>query len=229
MKAADLYRVTKYFAGELKNSAGKIPRDQKGLFAVPRAQILQESMSVYDRVSREYPFLKFSDRIPKGVHFSRIMSRLDFTGVYCPFTGESNVNMDSPSCLLPSTIVHELAHQRGFSSEQECNFLAILASTTCKKADYTYSGWLLGYIYLGNALYRADRTEWKEVYSSLPETVRTDLNYNNAYWAQFQHSTVKKVSNNVYDRFLKGYGEKKGLQSYGTVVDMLVAYYKNKL
>ena len=30
----------------------------------------------------------------------------------------------------------------------------------------------------------------------------------------------------MYDGLLKGYGEEMGIRSYGTVVDMLVAYYK---
>ena len=225
----DLNRVTAYFAGQLSAAAGKVPRSADGQFAVPRDRIFAESTRAYSAVERDYPFLQFPDRVPKQVHFSRIMSLLDFTGVYCPFTGESNLNVDSPASLLPATIAHELAHQRGISSEQECNFLGVLASTTCGKSDYAYSGWLLGYIYLGNALCSADRPAWKKIYASLPKTVRADLDANNAYWAQFDNSGVKKISNKVYDNFLKGYGERKGLQSYGTVVDMLVAYYKNKV
>ena len=225
----DLYRVTAYFAQQLKDTAGRVPRSGSGQFAVPRAQIFRESTSVYSAVERDYPFMKFPDRVPKKVHFSKVMSLLDFTGVYCPFTGESNLNVDSPASLLPSTIAHELAHQRGFSSEQECNFLGVLASTTCGHPDYAYSGWLLGYIYLGNALYSSDRAKWKTVYFSLPLMVRADLDANNAYWDRFHNKMVKKISNRVYDSYLKGYGETKGLQSYGTVVDMLVAYYKNKI
>lgn len=224
----DLYRVTAYFAQRLNDTAGRVVRRGDGQFAVPRERIFRESTAAYSAVEQEYSFLKFPDRVPKKVHFSKVMSLLDFTGVYCPFTGESNLNVDSPACLLPSTISHELAHQRGISSEQECNFLGVLASTTCGKADYAYSGWLMGYIYLGNALYSADRAQWRKAYSSLPLMVRADLDANNAYWDQFRGSEVKKVSNKVYDGFLKSYGEKKGLQSYGTVVDLLVAYYKNK-
>ena len=223
----DLYAVTQYFADQLNATADTVARDQDGRFDVPRAEILAESVHVYDRAADKFPFLAFQDQPPKAIHFSRIMSMLDFTGVYCPFTGESNVNVDAPECLLPSTIAHELAHQRGIASEQECNFLAILSGTTCGSPDYAYSGWLLGYIHLGNALYRADRTRWSEVYNSLSESVRTDLDTNNAYWAQFRSSAVKKVSNSVYDKFLKGYGETDGLKSYGTVVDLLVVYYKN--
>ena len=178
-------------------------------------------------MEEQFPFLAFDDPGVKGVRFSRIMSALDFTGVYCPFTGESNVNIDSPACLLAATAAHELAHQRSIASEQECNFLAILASTTCGSDVYAYSGWLLVYIHLGNALYKAVPEAYAAVLATLPETVRTDLRDNNAYWAQFQDGAARKASNTVYEGFLKSYGEERGLQSYGTVVDMLVVYYKD--
>lgn len=222
----DLYRVTAYFARELNETAGKVDRDTDGLFAVPRDQILAESPHAYDGLTQRWPFLQFDSKPPKQVHFSRIMSMLDFTGIYCPFTGETNVNVDSPACLLAATASHELAHQRGITSEEECNFLAVLACTTCGNDTYAYSGWLMGYIYLGNALYSADHDRWQTVYDSLPETARADMKNNNAYWAQFDKSITKKVSNEVYDRFLKGYGQTEGLKSYGMVVDLLVAYYK---
>lgn len=222
----DLAAVTRYFAERLEETADAVPRDAQEHFSVPREEILAAGVDAYSVLDDTYPQLAFPDTPPKAVHFSGIMSLLDFTGVYCPYTGESNVNVASPACLLPSTVAHELAHQRGYTSEQECNFLAILASTTCGRTDYAYSGWLLGYIYLGNALYRADHDAWEAVYTSLPESVRADLSDNNAYWAPYRTSTVKKVSNTVYESFLKSYGEERGLQSYGTVVDLLVVYYK---
>ena len=221
----DLTAVTEQFAAHLAETADQVPRDENGCFAASRAEILAMSTQVYSAVERQFPFLAFEDPGVKAVHFSRIMSLLDFTGVYCPFTGESNVNMDSPACLLPSAVAHELAHQRSISSEQECNFLAVLASTTCGSDVYAYSGWLLGYIHLGNALYRADPEAYRAIRDTLPDTVRADLAENNAYWAQFRDQPVKKLSNKVYGDFLKSYGESQGLQSYGTVVDLLVAYY----
>ena len=159
--------------------------------------------------------------------FSRLMSIMDFTGVYCAWTGESNVNVDSPACLLPATVAHELAHQRGIASEQECNFLGVLASTTSGNPAYVYAGWLSGYIYLGNALYRVAPESYWAIRNAMPDTVKADLAYNNAYWAQFQDSVVQTVSNQVYDGLLKAYGDERGIQSYGTVVDLLVAYYRD--
>ena len=222
----DLRTVTAYFAQNLAQAAENVPRDQYGLFAVSREEILSKSSGVYRGAEALFPFLEFQDRGVKPMTFSRLMSRMDFTGFYCAYTGESNVNVDSPACFLPSTIAHELGHQRGFASEQECNFLAVLAATTSGEPAYEYSGWLLGYIYLGNALYAADQEAYWSVRDALPETVLADLQYNNAYWAQFRDTAVQKVSTTVYDGLLKGYGEERGIQSYGTVVDMLVAYYK---
>lgn len=225
----DLLNVTLYFAMNLSEAADDVARDENGLFAVPREEILAGSTHAYGQVEQEFPFLAFDDPGVKPVYFSRVMSALDFTGMYCPFTGESNVNMDSPACLLASTVCHELAHQRGITSEQESNFLAVLASTTCGDPTYAYAGWLMGYIHLGNALYRVNPEIYRAIQEVLPETVRADLRAQSAYWDQFRDKTPQKVSNQVYDGLLKVYGQEMGLQSYGTVVDMLVVYYKDKI
>ena len=225
----DLRAVTELFAAGLQETADAVPRDENGVFAASRQEILADSAYTYDNVEKIFPVLAFEDQAPKAVYFSRILSRLDFTGIFCPYTGEANVNVDSPAAFLPATAAHELAHQRGFSSEQECNFIAILASTTAENPITNYSGWLLGYVYLGNALHRADREAWEQVYDSLPVGVKLDLIDNNEYWDQFEDTVVQQVSNTMYDGLLKSYGEEKGIQSYGTVVDMLVAYYKERI
>ena len=225
VRQEDLTAVTAEFAQQLSQAAGEVPRDENGLFAVSREEILADSPYVYDTLEQQFPFLTFDDTGVKGMSFSRLMSIIDFTGFYCPYTGEANVNVDSPACLLPSTAAHEMAHQRGIASEQECNFLAILASTTSGNPAYVYSGYLMGFIHLGNALYRVDPETYWTIRDQLPESVEADLAYNNAYWDQFEDSVVQQASNHIYDGMLKAYGDENGIASYGTVVDLLVAYY----
>ena len=168
--------------------------------------------------------LRAGERRPKAFRCSDALSAIGFTGFFFPFTGEANLNVDSPAAWLPSTICHELAHLRGVASEQECNFIAILAATRSDDPAYRYSGWLLGYIYLANALYRYAPDRWQAIRETLPESVVADIRANNAYWAQFE-GPVSTAWDRVYDSFLKGYGDADGVQSYGTVVDLLLAYY----
>ena len=220
----ELAQVTEYFARQLADCAGQVRRDENGLFAESRDDIFADSVRVFDGVYDAFPCLRMEDHVPKGVRFSTALSAMDFTGFYFPFTGEANLNIDSPACYLPSTIAHEMAHQRGIASEQECNFIAIAASTTAASAAYRYSGWLMGFTYLSNALYRADPEAWQAVRVLLPDTVVADLRDNSAYWAAFE-GPVNDAAQKVYDSFLKSSGDPRGTQSYGTVVDMLMAYY----
>ena len=227
--AEDLEAVTAYFAQQLAAAADSMPRDENGVYAVPKEQILAESRLVYGGVTELFPFLDFRDTGVKAVRCSRFMSIMGFTGVYFACIGESNVNVDSPACLLPSTVAHELAHQRGIAWEQECNFLGVLASVTSGMPDYVYSGWLLGFIHLGNALYETDPEAYWAIRNALPETVSADLRDNNAYWDQFRDNVVEKVSDTVYDAALKSYGDTNGMKSYSMVVELLVAYYKDRI
>ena len=227
--AEDLEAVTAYFAQQLADTADSVPRDENGVYAVPKEQILAESRLVYGGVTELFPFLDFRDTGVKAVRCSRFMSIMGFTGVYFACIGESNVNVDSPACLLPSTVAHELAHQRGIAWEQECNFLGVLASVTSGMPDYVYSGWLLGFIHLGNALYETDPEAYWAIRNALPETVSADLRDNNAYWDQFRDNVVEKVSDTVYDAALKSYGDANGMRSYSMVVELLVAYYKDRI
>lgn len=219
-----LETVTRYFARLANEYALEVRRDESGLYCEDETAIFDESASLYDEIEKEMPFLAGRGLRAKPFMFSRAMSYINFTGFFFPFTGEANINTDSPACMMPSTIAHELAHQRGVAPENEANFVAVRASLAGGSAAYRYSACLLAYIHLGNALYSADNDAWREVYNSLNEQVRADLDDNNRYWERFE-TPVSEVSDSVYTGFLQSYGQSLGLRSYGACVDLLVAYY----
>ena len=225
LELEELETVTRWFAALASEYADEVPRDENGACTTDRDSVLDRAAGVFEGAAELYPFLDGEALRPKPIHFSRIMSYLDFTGFFFPMTGEANLNMDSPVFLLPSTSQHEIAHQRGVAMEQECNFVAVLSCLKSEYADFRYAGAALAYIYLGNALAGADYEAYTEIYYSLSDTVRADFKAQSAYWDEFRDSAAQKASNTVYDSFLKSNGQELGMQSYGACVNLLVHYY----
>lgn len=220
----ELETVTRYFA-EQANAAGEhVERGEDGVFRADKSDIFRRSPDIYGGAEQIFPCLAAPAVRAKPVLLSRLLSYIRYTGFFFPYTAEANLNADSPACLLPSTIAHELAHLRGVAREDEANFCAVVACMESGDEDYRYSGALLAYIYLGNALYSADYDAWREVYSMFSENVRADLRANNDYWARFE-TPAADVSEKVYESFLQTYGDDRGMQSYGACVDLLTVYY----
>lgn len=219
-----LETVTVYFAEKLNYYSGQVQRDSDGFYTADRQRILECSHEVYSGLEKQFPCLEGPDINAKGLRFSRVLSYMDFTGFFFPFTAEANVNTDFPPGLFASTVAHELAHQRGVAKEQEANFAAVLSCLDYGNADYCYSACMLAYTHLGNALHGASYGAWQMVYSGLNESVKLDFAAARAYWQQFE-TPVQTVSTGIYEGFLQSYDQTLGMKSYGACVDLLVNYY----
>ena len=224
ISAKDLELVTVYFAARLNELAPEVPRNAAGQCRTDRGEILARSPQIFRAAVEHFPCLDGPEVPAKGMLFSKIMSIIDFTGFFSPFTAEANVNRDFPPALFASTVAHELSHQRGVAKEQEANFVAVLACLESGDAEYSYSACLLAYIHLSNALYSVNPGTWRMIDAGLCEGVQADLQENNAYWARFE-SPVQTVTNTVYEGFLQSYEQTLGMRSYGACVDLLVNYY----
>ena len=219
-----LESVTRFFAEKANEYASRVPRDERGVCCSDRQKILAQSPEVFAETEKLWPCLAGPPLAAKGIFCSRVMSYLDFTGFFFPFTAEANVNTDAPVSDLAATVAHELSHQRGVAKEQEANFVAVLASLNYGDPDYVYSACLMAYTHLGNALYKADPAAWEEIFDGLCEEVLRDLRAQREYWRQFD-TPVQTASNTVYENFLYSYDQTLGLKSYGACVDLLVNYY----
>jgi len=218
-----LLAVTAFFVENARELSDDVRRDPDGHYAEDYNEYSARIYSVYDNITDEFPALDGKTRVPKKMLFSRLMSRLGFTGFYFALTGETNINTDAPACLIPSTLAHEAAHQRGVNSEDEANFAAIAACITSDDVVYQYAGFLKGTINLMNALYRVSPEDWYALYTSFSDEMHIDWADNNAYWASME-SKVTEVSENIYDSYLKSNSQELGIQSYGACVDLLVEW-----
>lgn len=179
------------------------------------------------RLGEEFPVLAGFYPAPKPLLLSRILSVQQLCGVYSPFTVEANYNREMPLYNIPHTICHELSHLTGFMREDEANFIGYAACIHSENLYFRYSGYLMGWVYAGNALAQADPEGFAALRSALPQAALTDLSYNNAYWDAFQ-GKVAEVSTRVNDTYLKLQDQQDGVQSYGRVVDLMLAYHRRQ-
>lgn len=224
-----LLYTTLWFADQAAELSDQVQRDSEGHFAEEQKDYFRRGAAVYDNIVEEFPFLELPSVQTKPLFFSRLQSIMGFTGVYFPFTGEANVNVDAPACLRPATIAHEMAHQRMVASEDEANFVGIAAAISSDDVVFQYSGYLFGLIQLSNALHDISPDAWYSVIDlCFTDQLRTDWNDNHYYWEALSspvEKAVEEVSEQAYDSFLKGNGQALGIASYGACVDLLITYY----
>jgi len=147
------------------------------------------------------------------------------TGIYFPFTGEANINIAIPDLYLPSTTLHEMAHQRGYANEDEANFIAYLASVYHPDVDFKYSGYILALNHTANELYSTDYDTYIKLSKNISNDVLADLQYNNEFWQKYS-GKIDEISNKFNDSYLKANGVKDGTASYRKIVDLLLTHYK---
>ncbi len=189
-------------------------------------EIGKEAAESFDKLAEKYPVLGGNYGTPKPVSFSKFMSRMEITGIYWPFTLEANVNVDTTEYSIPVTMNHELAHLRGFMREDEANFIAYLACRESEDLTFQYSGVMLALSYVSNELYKAD----KELYGKVAELYNpymiADMREEYYYWKQFEDTVISTISNTMNDTYLKANNQADGVKSYGRMVDLLLAEYR---
>lgn len=184
-------------------------------------RIQEKGVAAMNRLAEQYPVLSGYYPSPKPVIVSELLSIQQCSGVYSPFTIEANYNNDMVPYNIPHTICHEMSHLRGFMREDEANFIGYLACLGSENADYRYSGYLLGWIYAGNALAKVDYEEYVRLYDRLLESVRMELSENSRFWEQYE-GRAAEVQEKVNDAYLKVNGQSEGVKTYGRVVDLMI-------
>ena len=105
--------------------------------------------------------------------------------------------------------------------------MAYLACRHSEYADFRYSGAMLAFVYTNNALISADPELGNEIFQTLCKGAQIDFAVNSAYWKQFE-GPVSEISSTVNDAYLKANRQEDGVKSYGRMVDLLLADYRQR-
>lgn len=228
----DLYNLCDYLADKLNKAREDVAVDENGVMKLSyenNRELLSKAGTVMSEFVSDYPAYKYSTGTVKPVLASKYMSYTEIVGIYVPFTMEANINMDVPDHNHPVDALHELAHLRGVMPEDEANYVAYLACISSGEEDFIYSGYMLAFILSSNRLYDEDKELYRQVQNKLSDGVINDIKADITYWKKYETPTANKisnVSNKVNDTYLNLNGQTEGTKSYGMLVDLLLAEFK---
>jgi len=224
---AELCDVLISQANRLRDKIGQIPSNSKDMPQNYR-DILAKADLGYQAASAIYPQLGGEYGKPKPVLLSELMSFSGIAGMYFPFTGEANVNVSVPLFMLPSTVCHEMAHQRGFAREDEANYIAYLTCKLHPDPYFQYSGTMLALIHSMNTLYEYDPGKYISLHRNYNSGVSQDLAQLSAFWEKYE-GPVEETTEKINDTYLKANRQAEGVDSYGRMIDLLLAELRQKM
>lgn len=219
-----LTATVRYMAEQAGSWAEQVQRDENGDLAIDFSTMAQQANEGYAALAEENGFFSGSDAPVKKLLADKAFSYMGITGIFVPFTGESGVNPDAYSASIPFTMCHELAHRLTVAPENEANFCAFLACQANDDPAFQYSGWYSAFVYTYNALHKADKNAAYEIWDSISERLKQDCRNANAHYDQYE-GEVQDTAQKVNDAYLKVFKEESGVQSYGEVADLLIAWY----
>lgn len=222
--ADELNQVCIWLTAEVNALAGEVSRDDAGVMILDRPEG-ESAVAAMEKLADTFPSLKGYYPLPKKLILSEFLSYQGLTGIYSPFTVEANYNGDMTPYNIPFTACHELSHLRGFMEEREANFIAFLACIGSEQADFRYSGYLSGWTYCMNALYRADQAAWRTTRDLLDEAAEADVSANSEFWNRYE-GIISETADKVNDTYLRANGQAEGVQSYDRMVDLIAAYFR---
>jgi hypothetical protein len=217
---------------QLNNSRSIISDSQ--LKMVKGDSLMKQTLSHYVAISEQYPFLSYSYPNIKWAQLPKLGDYIGYLAFYHPITGEAIVRADLPILTLPFTISHEIAHQLGYASETEANFIAYVVALNSKDPLFEYAMQLQLFTYSQEAqLFMIAKTgdfkKWEAVVKRnkalLSPKVLTDRQLIRDFFRSRQNQRLPG-SEKLYDQFLIWNKQASGINSYNDVLLWALAYQK---
>jgi len=156
-----------------------------------------------------------------------LLRKLSISGIYNPFTGESNVEGSLPSLLKSFVMAHELAHASGITGEGEANFVAWLSLSQSGDPFLEYAAAYFIWRQTAKPLNRKlNSEELEKLASSIPEELNRDRRA--IYEALNQEQPwYPELSNKLNDSYLKIQGVESGVEDYDNFLKYYLRYQRS--
>lgn len=190
-------------------------------------EIYTRSLNGYNNLEQWYPFFGYNKPSIKSSLISVPLSYMGFGGYLNPFTNEAQVNSKLPLYNLPTTTCHEMAHQIGYASESEANFIGFMASVYNDDAYFRYSGYSFALKYCLRNIAKIDEKKAESLLPLINKGIRKNFKESEDFNTEYE-SFVEYIFKFFYDNYLKINHQEDGLETYSKFVGLLVNYYKEK-
>ena len=228
VSVSELYSTAEILRDKTNALAVHLTQEAGGASVMPYTyrEMNEKLLDAYETVSEKYPFIQRMRTRVKAVAASEWMSYTHITGVYTYMTGEANINNVFPDYTIPFTAAHELAHQRGIARENEANFVAFLVCISSEDDYLRYSGYMNMLEYVTSALYSVDPNGYYKLAEGYAVSILYERRAYREFYEKYKDSVVGEISGSINDAYLQIQGT-PGTRSYGMVVDLAVAYYRD--
>jgi len=195
-------------------------------------QVVSNVQQAYQTLANLHPSFILKNQSVKKAIFPILGDYIGYLAFYQPITGEAILRSDLPILTQPYTIAHEMAHQLGYASETEANFIAFVVASEANDPYLKYSMLLQMFSYAqdaqllllaGNKGFDAWKTQIEKNRSLLSPAVLKDRAKIKAFFAARADKQIQ-ASSQLYDQFLKWNQQAEGLASYADVLKWVRAY-----
>ncbi|OSY89146.1 hypothetical protein WH52_00365 [Tenacibaculum holothuriorum] len=224
-----LVKTTEIIIDSLNAIQQQITKNDTIEVVLPYSQkeIYQLAPNGFHQLSSKLPQLNYRVSSIKNSLVSLFQSYNGTSGYLNPITSEAQVNDMIPKTGYPATTCHEMAHQIGWSAENDANFVGFLACINNTDVYFKYSGYRMAYRYCISEIYKRDKNLYKQLVKKAHKGIRKDLYNTHLFWKQFENP-IEPYLKKGYNSYLKANNQTKGIDSYSYVVDLLIAYFKQK-
>lgn len=225
---ADLLRFTKEMIRQTNAIQVAITQNSKMKVVNPFSQeeIFEKSVDGYDNLAKRHSFFTYKNVSIKKSIISLPLSYMGFSGYLNPFTNEAQVNDRIPMVNFPFTTCHEMAHQIGYASESEANFIGFLAVTQNENLYFKYSGYSSALRYCLRNWEARNPALGKQLLGEINPGVLQNYEDSANHWKQYE-TFIEDGFKLFYDNFLKANQQEDGLESYSKFLNLLINYSKN--
>ncbi|MEM9076886.1 MAG: DUF3810 domain-containing protein [Bacteroidota bacterium] len=190
-----------------------------------KKEIFKKTQNGYGILKKDYPQFEYTFSSQKSSLFSIPLTYMGYGGYINPFTNEAQVNGITPRFRLPTVSGHEVGHQLGYSAEDATNFIGFWVTSVNEDPYFKYAAYSHALGYCLSDLARKDEEKFKEMMQQLNPGVKENFRELSRFWEKYENP-LEPLFKSIFNAFLKANNQKEGIESYNSVVGLLISFDK---